>query len=91
MNFIKSEMDAHAGDVVEVALQGNAANVMLMERHDFESYQRGSNFRYVGGYFKRSPVRLAVPSNGHWFVVVDIAGYPGHVKASIKLLSASLA
>lgn len=86
MNFRKYEFDARAGDVVEVTLSGQA-NVRLLDSSNFSRYQRGESHRYTGGLAKVSPYRLAVPSSGHWYVVVDLGGYAGSVNVGARLIS----
>lgn len=86
MKFLNSEFDAHAGDVAEVTLD-RAANVLLMDPANYRAYQDGRDYDYDGGYVTRSPVRLRVPRDGHWHVVVDLGGGAGQVRASTRLLS----
>ena len=38
-----------SGQVVEVTLSGNAANVCLVDSSNFNSYRRGGQYRYHGG------------------------------------------
>ena len=73
------------GAVVVVALKGNAANVRLMDSHNLSNYKNGRNHRYSGGLAKQSPVRLAVPSDGHWYVTVDLMGLRGSVRPSVSV------
>ena len=87
MNFLKTEVSADRGDVVEVTLSGNAANVKLLDASNFASYQRGQAHRYYGGFFTSSPARISVPTTGHWYVVVDLGGRTGRVNASVRVLS----
>lgn len=69
--------------VVELA---NQANVRLMTSSEYSSYRSGRSHRYVGGLMTRSPARLAVPSDGHWFVAVDLGGYAGQIRASANVI-----
>ena len=45
---------------------------------------------YTGGLVRQSPVRLTVPTVGHWHVAIDINGIQGSngLKAGVKVLSA---
>ena len=87
MNFTHYDLGyKQSGDVVEVVLQGSAANVRLMDGSNFNSYKSGRNHRYVGGLAKSSPVRLAVPSSGHWHVAVDMQGLRGQVRSSMRVI-----
>lgn len=78
-----------AGTVVRVTLEGNAANVRLMDSSNYRSFQRGEQHRYFGGHYDRSPVVLQVPNSGHWFVVIDYGGYAGSGRAAVQVLSAA--
>jgi hypothetical protein len=75
------------GEFFEISLQGTAANVRLMDSSNFQSFKSGGRHTYQGGHFKQSPVRLQVPSSGHWYIVVDLGGYQGSVKSSVRQLS----
>ena len=76
------------GDVVEVTLQGSAANVRLMDTTNFGSYKSGRRHRYHGGLAQRSPVRLAVPTSGTWHVVIDMQGLRGSTRSSVRVVPA---
>jgi len=76
------------GETVVVTLAGTEANVRLMDDSNFRSYRAGRKHHYYGGHAKRSPVRLGVPRSGHWHVAVDLGGYGGNVRSSIKVLPA---
>lgn len=73
-----------AGEVYEVSLSGNAANVQLMDGSNFSSYKRGRQYRYTGGLMKRSPASLQIPRSGHWHIAVDMRGLRGRTRASIR-------
>jgi hypothetical protein len=74
----------HAGTPVTVRAQGSACNVFLVDAKNFRQYRAGQPFRYTGGHFMRTPVELEVPQDGHWYAVIDLGGYPGRVRASVK-------
>lgn len=74
------------GEIIEVSLSGNAANVRLMDNQNFNNYKNGRSHRYFGGLVKRSPVRLTIPRSGHWHVTVDLGGLGGSVRSSIRIL-----
>jgi Domain of unknown function (DUF1883) len=74
------------GNVVEVSLEGTAANVRLMDSLNFSSYRAGQRHQYFGGHVTRSPVRLQVPSAGHWHVAIDLGGYGGSVRSGVRVL-----
>lgn len=86
MNFIHSDLGyRNAGDCVEVTLTAGA-NVRLLDASNFSSYQRGRQHRYYGGLAQRSPVRLVIPSSGHWHCVVDMQGLRGSVRAGLRVI-----
>jgi len=73
------------GSTVVVTLQGNAANVRLMTPSDFNSYKNGRNHRYYGGLVTRSPAMIAVPSDGNWYLTVDMQGLSGSTRSSVRV------
>ena len=75
-----------AGSVVEATLSGNAANVRLLDSSEFQSYKSGRQHRYYGGHYTQSPVRIQIPYNGNWHVVIDLGGYAGSVQSSVRVL-----
>ena len=87
-NFLNTTITTFQGQVVEVMLSGNAANVMLLDGANYQHYRNGRPFRYYGGHFTRSPVRIAPPHPGLWHVVVDLGGAQGRVNASVRLVGA---
>ncbi len=70
------------GSVVVVTLR-NRANVLLMDASNYRRYARRERCQYLGGEARRSPARLTVPRDGHWFVAIDLGGYPGRINASV--------
>ncbi len=84
MNFLHSQFDGGTDSIAEITLDSQA-NVMLLDETNFRSYQRGSTFRYIGGWAKQSPVRLSPSHHGHWHIVVDLGGYSGQVRAGIRV------
>lgn len=77
------------GDIVEVTLQGSAANVRLMGPSDFNNYRNGRNHHYHGGLQQRSPARIAVPHSGTWHVTVDMQGLRGNTRSSVRVVPGS--
>ncbi len=91
MKFIHTDLgNRKGGEVVEITLSGNSANVRLMDSSNFQSYKNGRKHKFYGGHAKRSPVRLKIPRAGHWHVAVDSGGNPGRVNASVKVLPGAL-
>lgn len=90
MQFIHTDLGSRKkGEIVEVTLSAGA-NVRLMDSSNFSNYKNGRNHRYYGGLAKQSPIRLAIPSSGHWHVAVDMQGLVGSTRASIRVLPAPL-
>lgn len=74
------------GDCVVVSLHGTAANVLLLDERNFHRYRGGLGFSYLGGLRRRSPVRLSVPYDSHWFVAMDLGGRGGQTQGSVKVV-----
>lgn len=74
------------GDVVEVNLSGNAANVRLLDSSNYQDYRFGRKHRYYGGLVKRSPARIPIPHSGTWYVVVDMQGLRGTARSSVRVM-----
>ena len=90
MQFIHTDLGQRKrGEIVEVTLT-SGANVRLMDSSNFNSYKNGRRHRYTGGLAKRSPLRLQIPSSGHWHVAVDMQGLRGSTKASVRVLPGAL-
>jgi hypothetical protein len=85
MNYLKYEIDAGPTEVIEVILD-HAANVQLMDLANFSNYTAGRLYRYFGGYVKQTPFHIQPPHQGHWYVIIDLGGYPGSVRASVQLI-----
>lgn len=69
------QQDSH----VIAHLRGSAANVILLDPLNFDCYRFGRPFLYTGGLYTRTPVRLRIPRDGHWYLVIDCGGYQHHV------------
>lgn len=74
------------GRTVEIRLQGNAANVQLMDSSNFSNYKRNRQYKYIGGLAKRSLIHLTTSHSGHWYLVIDLRGLRGSVKSSVNVL-----
>ncbi len=73
-----------AGTVVEVSLNA-VNNVRLMTVGNFQRFKEMLDFKYIGGVAKKSPVRLVVPEDGHWHLIVDTEGHHGQAGSSVKV------
>jgi hypothetical protein len=90
MDYLHKEFELSEGDVVEVTLAGNAANVLLLDTPSFYNYQQGRPYNYYGGYARTSPFRIRAPHPGRWHLVVNLGGGAGRVQASGQVISGSL-
>jgi hypothetical protein len=74
-------------ETVVINLEGTAANARLMDSGNFSvNRAAGRQHRFFGGHAQQSPVRLQVPSAGHWHVAIDLSGYRGSVRSSVQVL-----
>lgn len=90
MNFSYYDLgNLDKGEIVEVRLTA-AANVRLMDSSNYNSYKNGRRHRYYGGYVKQSPFKIVVPNSAHWFVTIDLGGYAGSLKHSVRVLPGAL-
>jgi Domain of unknown function (DUF1883) len=85
MSFLHLREHLDSGDTVVVSCD-HQCNVMVMDDSNFSSYRSGRQFRYLGGFFKRFPAQITVPSSGNWNVVLDLGGGSATVRHSIKFL-----
>ena len=90
MDYLHKEFDLADGDVIEVTLAGNAANVLLLDEGNFQNYRQGKPYDYFGGYVRTSPYRIKAPRPGHWHLVIDLGGGAGRVQASSRIISGAL-
>lgn len=75
------------GNIVEITLRGNAANVLLLDSSNYNNYKSGRRYKYYGGYVTKSPYKIIVPYSGRWYVVINLGGYKGQVHSSVRVLS----
>ena len=91
MQFTKYDLgNLEKGRIVEITLQGNAANVQLLDSSNLNNYVNGRRYNYIGGLAKKSPVRLATTHSGHWYVAIDMRGLRGSVRTSVRVLPSAL-
>jgi hypothetical protein len=76
------------GSTAVVRLRGSAANVLLLDETNLSCYRRGEHFVFEGGFARTSPVRLTIPRDGHWYVVLDLGGYRGRVRGEVTVARA---
>lgn len=58
---------------VEVVLS-HAADVFLVDSINFNKYKSGSTFKYFGGHYTKTPVRINVSGIGRWYLIVRGGG-----------------
>jgi len=85
MNYLHYDLNLQANDVVEVTLDMQA-NVKLLDESNFLNYKQGRQYKYYGGLATKSPSNIVPPHAGHWHLVIDLGGYPGTVKASVRII-----
>ncbi|WP_158808351.1 DUF1883 domain-containing protein [Beijerinckia sp. L45] len=83
MNYLHYDLSLGSEEFVEVTLD-KQANVKLLDEANFRSYKNGGRHSYYGGLVKKSPFVLAPPRPGKWHLIVDLGGYPGAVRASVR-------
>jgi hypothetical protein len=87
MNFLHRDLDhLPQGSVVEVALD-KQANVVLLDDSNVRAYQYGERWNGYGGWYVKSPVRIAVPHAGLWNVAIDLGDTEGQLRASVNVLT----
>lgn len=92
MQYIYSDLGSRKrGEVVECTLQGNQANVVLLDSSNYTAFRNGRTWRGVGGLARQSPVLLTIPRSGRWYGVAYLpAGHRGRVRAGFRVLPGSL-
>ncbi len=91
MNFTHYDLGRkEKGQIIEITLQGNEANVRLMDSSNFQNYKNGRQHRYFGGLARKSPVRLQIPNSGNWHVAIDMQGLRGSVRTNVRTLPSPL-
>lgn len=76
------------GAIVTFTLKGSAANCLLLDSSNFQSFKNGRSYRGVGGAVTRSPFQAQIPDNGRWYAVVFLGAYRGPVTPSISVRDA---
>jgi hypothetical protein len=83
--------DQPEGRDVLVRLSDSRANVILVDHENFYRYRMGGRFFYRGGLARSRSVKLTIPCEGHWYLVLDLAGRPGRVRGTVKVVERSAA
>ena len=91
MNFTHYDLgNLDKGRIVEIVLQGNAANVQLLDSSNFNSHKNGRQYRYIGGLAKKSPIHLQTSHSSHWHITIDLRGLRGNVRSMVRVLPTAL-
>lgn len=85
MNYLYYELETGPNNIVQVTLD-KQANVRLMDYANFQNYRNGRQYRYYGGLATVSPAKIRPPYQGRWYLVIDLGGYAGTVRASVNIL-----
>lgn len=70
------------GATAVVTLKGNAANVRLLDSSGLSAFKSGRRHSYRGGLVEQSPFRIVIPSDGRWYVTVDVNGQGPRARVS---------
>ena len=87
-NYLHQEFDLGPNETIQVTLD-QQAYVRLLDSANYQKYRTGQPYTYSGGLATVSPTYLRAPDQGHWPLVIALAGYPGTVHASIQILEES--
>jgi hypothetical protein len=85
MNFLHYDLVLGNGDSVKVTLD-KQANVRLLDDINYSNYKNGKKFNYFGGKALKSPLIINPPHPGNWNLVIDLGGYSGTVRASVRII-----
>jgi hypothetical protein len=75
-----------AGTLIEISLSA-VNNIRLMTAANYHRFTERLDFKYVGGVSRKSPVKLTIPENAHWHVVVDMEGHHGLAESTVKVVA----
>lgn len=65
--------DSNGSLSVEVHLK-HAADVFLVDTHNYRKYTSGQDCKYYGGHYTRTPVTISVNGVGRWYLIVRGGG-----------------
>lgn len=85
MQHLYFDLKQQKKGAVAVVTLDKQANVRLMTATNYRAYKAGRRAAFHGGRATKSPARLQIPSSGHWFVVVDMGGLAGRVRAGVAV------
>jgi hypothetical protein len=76
----------YEGRIVIVTISGSSANVKLMDSSNFQNYKSGRKHSFYGGHVKSSPFKISIPSDGSWYITIDLGGFSGKLSSSVKVI-----
>ncbi len=85
MNYLVFEVDAYPADTIKVNLE-QQANVRLMDYANYQRYKLGQTNDFVGGHVTKTPFLIKPTKFAHWYVVIDLGGAAGSLKADVELI-----
>lgn len=72
VNYMKIPYcDNNGGNLSVIVRLRHAANVYLVDETNLHLKQSGQNFKYYGGYYTKTPVRITVSDLGRWYLIVE--------------------
>jgi len=75
---------AEEGHLVEITL-GYAVNVRIMNEENYNSFSGNKSHKFMGGYVERSPYRVMLPFDDHWFAVIEAGSFFSKIKSLVKI------
>lgn len=86
MDYIHDRKYLNSGDSVIVQCS-HRCNVRVMDDINYQLFQSGRDHYCHGGYYERFPVRITVPSAGHWNVTLDLGGGRANIRYNIGYMT----
>lgn len=85
MQHLYFDLKQQKKGAVAVVTLDKQANVRLLTASNYRAFKAGRRFSFHGGRATKSPVRLGIPKSDHWYVVVDLGGLAGRIRASVAV------
>lgn len=85
MNYLHYQLHVGANELIQISLD-RQAYVRLLDDVNYGLYRKGARYRYYGGLAKQSPVTVRAPRPGRWHLVIDLGGFAGTVRASVRTI-----
>lgn len=85
MEHLYYDLGQQPKGAIAIVTLDKQANVRLMTGSDYQAFKSGRDSRFYGGRATRSPVPLEIPRTDRWYVVIDLGGLPGQVRASVQV------